>query len=255
MAYRQSNLVFDLVGKIYTPIVVYVWVVATLVAAISGPFGTFSKLDFPDRLFYWAVIVGVSILAGRAVRILVEERFARQPIWLRELVSITTIVPILTAVIWMLSPHLLGPGADGLPRPAYLAGYVLTVAAIVAGLRQARHQLFPDLEDASKDQSTRLLERLPREMRGEIYRLTGQDHHVQFVTAMGETTIRMRFSDAIALMQPVTGYCTHRSHWVTHAAISGVEREPGKTFLRLVNGDRVPVSRKYRPGLEKAGIV
>ncbi|MEZ5714276.1 MAG: LytTR family DNA-binding domain-containing protein [Paracoccaceae bacterium] len=68
-------------------------------------------------------------------------------------------------------------------------------------------------------------------------------------------TIRLRFSDAIAEMEPMQGYCTHRSHWVSHAAISGVEREPGKLFLRLVNGDRVPVSRKYRPELEKARIV
>ena len=68
-------------------------------------------------------------------------------------------------------------------------------------------------------------------------------------------TIRSRFYDAVAEMEPVQGHFTHRSHWVVDRAISGVERQGGKTALRLSNGDLVPVSRTYKPMLEQDGVV
>ncbi|MEZ5716872.1 MAG: LytTR family DNA-binding domain-containing protein, partial [Paracoccaceae bacterium] len=222
----------------------------------SGPFGTFTALSFPVRLGYWAVIVGVSILVGRVVRVTIEQRFENRPAWLVEVIALSTMVPILTAIISVLTPLLLQVSPDRLPHPGTLAVYVLGIAGFVSAVRLARRHV-PAVAEVTGGApvAPRLLDRLPREKRGEIYRLTGQDHHVEVATDRGVVTIRLRFSDAIAEMEPMQGYCTHRSHWVSHAAISGVEREPGKLFLRLVNGDRVPVSRKYRPELEKARIV
>jgi DNA-binding LytR/AlgR family response regulator len=42
---------------------------------------------------------------------------------------------------------------------------------------------------------------------------------------------------------------------VARAAIIGHVAEGGKLHVTLVNGDRVPVSRKYRPELEALGLV
>jgi DNA-binding LytR/AlgR family response regulator len=86
--------------------------------------------------------------------------------------------------------------------------------------------------------------------------LTAKNHYVEVVTDKGSTTIRMRLADAIDEMEPVEGYCVHRSHWVARSAINAVERENAqKIFVLLSNGDRIPVSRKYRPNLEKTGLV
>ena len=110
-------------------------------------------------------------------------------------------------------------------------------------------------EAADLPRLPRLLDRLPEDVAGEVFRLSGRDHHVEVVTATGTATVRMRFSDAIAEMEPVRGHCAHRSHWVSEAAIRDVERDGAKIFLRLVNDDQVPVSRKYKPHLEDAGIL
>ena len=75
------------------------------------------------------------------------------------------------------------------------------------------------------------------------------------MTDRGTEKLRLRLSDAIDEMEPVEGLCTHRSHWVTRAAIAGHVRESGKLFVTLENGDRVPVSRTYRPQLEAEGLV
>jgi hypothetical protein len=102
----------------------------------------------------------------------------------------------------------------------------------------------------------RLMRRLSGDGGSEILRLSGNDHFVDVATTAGQETLRLRLADAIAEMEPVRGICTHRSHWVALAAISGVERENGdKLIVCLRNGDRVPVSRKYRPQLEAAGWI
>jgi DNA-binding LytR/AlgR family response regulator len=75
------------------------------------------------------------------------------------------------------------------------------------------------------------------------------------VTDRGTETLRLRLSDAIDEMEPVEGLCTHRSHWVALAAITASERRQGKLFVRLSNGERVPVTRTYAPKLEAAGVI
>jgi DNA-binding LytR/AlgR family response regulator len=37
----------------------------------------------------------------------------------------------------------------------------------------------------------------------------------------------------------------HRSHWVTHSAVKNVEKGKNNVFLHLVDGSKIPVSRKY----------
>ena len=227
-------------------------------AAIAGPFGTYSALHFGTRLFYWATIIGISVLVGRSVRVVVEEQFRHRPAWMGELISLSTMVPILTAIIWVASPQLLMISAQKMPRPEILALYVLAVAGTVAALRLTGIVERRPSDDMAVGPSSgpRLSDRLPDEFQAaDIFRLSGRDHHVEVVTSVGTVTIRKRFADAIQEMDPVKGYCAHRSHWVAKEAIIRVEREKAKIFLCLVNGDRVPVSRKYKPGLEEAGIL
>ena len=89
-----------------------------------------------------------------------------------------------------------------------------------------------------------------------MLRLTANDHFVEIATDNGAETLRMRLVDAIDEMEPVNGYCVHRSHWVSHEAIDRIERENShKIFVILNNNDRIPVSRKYRINLENAGWI
>lgn len=103
--------------------------------------------------------------------------------------------------------------------------------------------------------SPRLVRRLSPDFAEPILRLSVRDHFVDVVSLTGHEAIRMRFADAIDEMDTVIGYCTHRSHWVARNAIVGVKRENGKICLELINGDLVPVSRKYKPELEAVGLL
>ena len=116
------------------------------------------------------------------------------------------------------------------------------------------------LAPASEDQSDmtltevpRLARRLPPEVQGDILHMSVKDPFVEVNTNNGSASIRMRFRDALDELDGVHGYRVHRSHWVAHRAVQGIEKDQARVFLRLPEGKRVPVSRNYHTTLEEAG--
>ncbi len=191
--------------------------------------------------------VGVTWTSGD----LVKRRWGNLKQVAQDLTFAVLIAVLFTPLLWALVSLLLT--YEGLARPAFLtvAPYGALFAAGLLLIR--RGEAYAPREDVVI--RPRMTKRLPASFNGEIYRLTVRDHNVDIVTSDGTFTIRSRFTDAIDEMEPMPGHCTHRSHWVTEAAIVGAERAAGKTHLRLKNGDLVPVSRKYRPMLEQAGVL
>ena len=140
--------------------------------------------------------------------------------------------------------------------------FVITAAAVVVQRLLTKAEARPSRATQAPDDAIalviqpRLMGRLPQAARHRILRLSGRDHQVEVTTQAGVTSLRLRLRDAIAEMEPVEGYSTHRSHWVAKDAVTGVAREGSqKLYLVLCNGDRVPVSRTYRPALEQAGLI
>lgn len=77
----------------------------------------------------------------------------------------------------------------------------------------------------------------------ELIYLEAKAHHVCAQLSDRTLTLRARLSDVIAQTQDDDGLRTHRSWWVAHHAIQGLEREDGKPVLRLRSGAAVPVAR------------
>jgi hypothetical protein len=44
------------------------WTLASILAALVGPFGTFEAMNFEERLFYWSGLIGVSLLLALGIR-------------------------------------------------------------------------------------------------------------------------------------------------------------------------------------------
>ena len=240
-------------------------VAAFILFVLAGPFGTFKDLALGPRALFWGLVVSVSVLTGyisRAVATLAVGH--ERPAWF-DAVALGVMTLLLSPAVWiigrMFEPVFVVKMASFLE--IFLC--VLSVALIVFVLRRLipgfkpRSYPFIASEDGALStglEAPRLLRRLPSETRGKVLRLSARDHHVDIVTRLGVETLRMRLVDAISEMEPVEGYCAHRSHWVARSAITRIERENAqKAWLVLANGDRVPVSRKYRQGLLDAGIL
>jgi len=247
----------DFLTALLAPTPIAIWVICSLAVSLAGPFGTFDELHYIQRLEFWSAIIGVSIVLGGVARI-----FSRAII--REDQPVKQDVVAVLAMTAMFSPVLLVLAVTFIPRyqsvwpDIYrLVLYVFLISTAVFVVRR----LLPGIEPVSylkeddRGEPPRLLRRLPPDFVGPILRMSVRDHFVDIVTPVKTHTIRMRFVDAIDEMAGVVGYCTHRSHWVVASAVQSVEQNGGKLVLKLVNGDVVPVSRKYRDELQDAGLI
>ncbi|SHL98798.1 transcriptional regulator, LytTR family [Roseovarius pacificus] len=250
-------------SSLFSPLTIFIWVACIVLATLAGPFGSYESMHWPVRLLYWFLVVSIGMLFGygaRGLAVLVVG-FER-PLIFDAFASLTVGVTF-GPIVWMLRSNL-EPATSTIEL--YLFEVMLNTFVVSAGIFVLRRQicrsepvayLVNHAEDEiPKPDQPRLLRRLPKEKRGRVLRISANDHYVEVVTMAGSEVLRMRLADAIDEMEPVEGYCVHRSHWVTRSAIVGTERESAhKLFVLLCNGDRVPVSRKYRPNLEEAGLV
>jgi hypothetical protein len=108
---------------------------------------------------------------------------------------------------------------------------------------------------APKPTIPRLAARLPEELQGsEILALEAEEHYTKVHTEGGKTLLLLRFSDAIAEMEPQPGLQVHRSFWVSRAAVEQVYRLGRRSAIRLRDGTEIPVSRSYRLAVQQAGF-
>ena len=210
-------------------------------------------LTFSQRLVFWIGVIGLALCVTWVARKLTQKYFADTHFSARDIALVLIILTLFVPSLWLMSCLVLTVGGQQAPGVLSVAHYG---ALFATGLVLVRgHNPAEPSEVRGLPMQPRLAKRLPDKFSGRIFRLTVRDHFVDVVTSEGTFTIRSRFTDAIAEMEPVEGHCTHRSHWVVDDAIQGVERQAGKTFLRLRNNDLVPVSRKYKPKLETDGVI
>lgn len=235
---------------------VMIWILASVVGGISGPFGLFSIMTLDQRLLVFTIITSIAILLSHAGYIVAKMFFDRDRFILQTLVGSCAACAMITPVIWWLRPLLVPFNPEVVPNIQVVAVYVATFGVPAAVLRIL---LAGALGESGVVRPAigppRLARRLQNGRSAKIYRITVRDHFVDVVTSHGSETLRMRFSDAVSEVDTLDGMNTHRSHWVAKAAVVGHEREGSRLFLVLINGDRVPVSRSYRPRVEEAGLL
>lgn len=245
------------------PLTVLIWLSATVVAILSGPFGTYALMAWPVRSLYWLAVTTGTVFVGVGVRAVVAAWIGHEKPLVFDAAATLLFTFVFAPLVWLLRRTVdLASGIDPV-RFLDVAAHTFLIAGLVFVIRRhtvgSEHgtYLTPKPHVAARAyREPRLRRRLSPETTGTIIRLSSRDHHVDVVTTDTQETLRMRLIDAIDEMEPVEGYCTHRSHWVAREAIAEVDRkQPGKIFLVLINGDRVPVSRKYKPDLEAAGIL
>ena len=89
-----------------------------------------------------------------------------------------------------------------------------------------------------------IFDRLPRRLGTDLIYLTVDDHYVEAHTRAGSAILLMRFADAVTELSD-RGLQVHRSYWVAKRCMKRLVRRDGRTILRLVTGEELPVSRTY----------
>jgi len=253
--------------SIYSPMTIFGMAVTAVIVTSAGPFGAYEIGSFWWQLLFWSGVIVISAHLGVICQVMADHLVASHRPLLSDLTKVAMMAVVLPPVLLALVFAVRGHTSQAAPNFLKLMLYVVLVSAGISIVRrilptrggsgyfsQASLVTSPVTSPVTT-QLPRLVRRMPEDARDPILRLTVHDHFVDVVTALDSHRLRMRFADAIEEMDTVKGYCTHRSHWVSKDAIAGVKREQGKTHLRLSNGDLVPVSRKFKPILEKAGVL
>lgn len=230
-----------------TPLVA--WPVVAVLFSVSGSFGGGEHLALLPRTAFWLLIVGGSLAFGIALRVAIERLWRGTDHLTASLFASVLSAGVLAFALPPLARLMLDLPPEAVPEPAAVA---VTVMLLGGGMTLLRHLLIRDPPpDAGR--RPKLLGRLPAEVSGVLLHLSVSDHYVEVATDRGTGRVLMRFSDAIEEVEQVEGLRVHRSHWVARAAVAAVERNNGRTFLTLINGTRVPVSRAYERAVASLG--
>jgi hypothetical protein len=226
------------------------WGLITAAAAITGPFQTYDLLAPLPRAAYWGVVAGLSVCLSRGQLWLLRGR----PAWQR-LLGWGPFAVVLAALLQGLNRAVF-VSWGGWPDYLWLLGMVLAVCLLVEAAAMLLWPAGPGpLRRGQGDPLLRLMGRLPPERRGRLIRIEAQDHYLSVVTTAGTALILMRMTDAEALLAGVPGLRVHRSHWVMLAEMARHERREGRDMLIMTDGAAVPVSRRARPAVQRAGLI
>jgi hypothetical protein len=243
---------------------------AVVGAVVTGPFDTLSRLTFGERVVYWSGVVVFSVFTATLAQKLLADSLRDASDGLTILLDSTVMTVLFSPVAYFWTVLFFDIGVNR-GDFVHVVMNVMLVALVIFACRQlvfdwakvstferAQSGAIPNLQQSEGDTvqaPPRLARRLAEDDPGPIRRIEAMDHFVTVYTEKDSYQLRLRFADAVDEMDGVPGLVTHRSHWVAQQFVDDVERQNGRLMLRLTCGARVPVSRKYRPALQEAGLV
>jgi len=215
---------------------------ATVILAISGPFGTIEQLSFAERLVYWGLIAVLTFFCGMSVSILVGLTILQAGVseWPSRIIGgMIAGIPV-AVIVWCINQYGFGLDMGGLEVFIRVCIYCTTISVATMLI----YYLVNNIEHAASTPSP-FLDRLPRHLGKNLLHITAQDHYVKAVTDRGSELVLMRFSDALRELGDIDGIQIHRAHWISLNSVKKPLRKNGRLFMETSDGEQFPVSRSH----------
>ncbi|MGB0505218.1 MAG: LytTR family DNA-binding domain-containing protein [Pikeienuella sp.] len=87
-------------------------------------------------------------------------------------------------------------------------------------------------------------------LHGDLLAAEAQEHYVRLKGTIQGGMALYRFGDAVRDLTRYRGMQVHRSHWVADIAVAAVIGRRGSMKLELIDGEVIPVSRRYELEVE-----
>ncbi len=204
------------------------------------------------RFFYWFVLLALADICIRLTHRTIE-RFGRITGCAGRLAqNAIGFTVIFSPAAWGISSLYDG---DLLDWRGFIL-FAMNIAALSAVMAVLTYFFWAAKDEPLTQSRARLYDRLPDATTASIMRLTVNDHYVDVYLDDGSRhRVLMRLMDAIREMDGAPGFCTHRSHWVSAAHITGGLKQQNREFVVLSDGTEVPVSKTYREDVLAAGFL
>ena len=229
-----------------------VWVAATFVVSMAGPFGTYEDLPLHVRFAYWGGLIAASIVIALFLRVLWRVIIKGDPAWLEDLFVISSLAIVFGPLVATLN-SVLWPQDTDLSGWVVISAVTFAVGVVKVGFRRLVQR---DVAGMGVSQRDRLLDRVEAPAGAKVKRVYSDNHHICVLTSDGsEHRLLMRLRDAVDEIDVEPGFWVHRSHWVATSSIVGVKQAEGREVVELPCGTTVPIGPKYRPNLVEAGMI
>lgn len=281
----MHKFVKTLRSEFRSPVPLIGWVFLSGIAGLSGPFGSYGLVELSRRVVFWCLALGLAVSVLVVLRSWIVSRDwqleTRRVCVISAVLATVTVAPPLYLLHQIVLTRAGHPMLDAVEFGLFLLFCMMSVGAgrVYCPLAPVNPVLPPDLRQPQALQPApsspmpapvppptftlpdaelpfpRVVQRLDPDQRGRLISLSVRNHHVDVITARGQGSVLLRFSDALAETAPEEGTQVHRSHWVAWWAIEAAEPVQGKLWLRLTGGGRLPVSKTHRAKLELRGLV
>jgi hypothetical protein len=230
-------------------------VIAGIILAAMGPFGSYTHGGAVQRAAYWiaAMLLGLA-LYGAAFRILTAFVPPGSRMWWPWLLGATVLASVPQSLATRAGAFWLWPELAQLrlPWPLWFAqaatiGLVAMTGASLILRRRARTSTErPAIPHVARSDMGSLGK--------EVLALQMEDHYVRVHRPNGSELVLMPLGQAIQLAE-TDGLRTHRSWWVASHAVVRIEGNARSMRLCLSNGVVAPVSRPAIVHLKAAGWI
>ncbi len=229
---------------------------------LTGPYGTGQKMTLWPRVAYWTLLLGAgwiittsfSAFANAALTRLLSSSLARAMVG-----AIVAALPI-GAMITLANHLFLGQSVDiaSIGEDAQAALPLCLIFCFLSCLTAGTANTANATEETgaetapppSEKERPAILDRLGPERRGNLLRLSVQDHYTEVVTTRGRQLVLMRFADAMKEIGDTRGLQVHRSHWISDADVVSFRKQAGRLHVMTRDGTEIPVSRSYSAAVQ-----
>lgn len=228
--------------------------VSALFLASVGAFDT-SHAPIGRLISYWLSVMLIGgVIALGVLGMFGRTGWADDRPWLQATLIVLAISVPQTLVVWALATSLLDRTFDTAGVVTVFPTVALVSAAVAALYVLGDRSPVKTQASTETNKPPLFLARLPlRLQNAELYAVQAEGHYVRIYTERGSELLLMRLAQAIAELDGIEGAQTHRSWWVSKAAVTGASRGEGRARLVLKGGTEAPVSRTYAKALRDGG--
>lgn len=218
---------------------------AALLVGLTGPFGTYTTMQTPLRLLYWALVVVTSYWIGLLASFAAVTWFENLNVSPALSVGFGAVVASVPITLWLAGLHAILLKDPFLSDFIRLLPYVAVISLTVNFLFEATSTGDTRVEgEVLPTSRPPWLDRLPPELGSDLFLLQAQDHYIRAETPQGETLLRGSIGEASDALGDY-GIRVHRSWWVSRSAIREYRIRQGARVVVLSSGQQVPVGRSY----------
>lgn len=227
---------------------------------LTGPYGTSEKMTFWPRLIYWTLVQGAGWIITTCLSAFANAALTAAfstPLIRMMTGSVVAALPI-GAVISLANHLFIAKPIDAasVATDALAALPLCVIFCFLSCLTTGYPRDAAVREPLAAEPPAFIagppiiLNRLPQQKRGDLMRLSVQDHYTEIVTTRGRQFVLLRFADALREIGETQGLQVHRSHWVADTNVVSLRREAGRFHIVTHDGAEIPVSRSRNAAVQ-----